>query len=74
MKNLIEPVEKLISEFSRLPSVGRKTAVRFAYFVVNMKKEDAHSFAKSILEAKEKVHFCRSYKGSHPHLLQWDRG
>ena len=58
MKNLIEPVEKLISEFSRLPSVGRKTAVRFAYYVVNMNKEDAHSFAKSIIEAKEKVHFC----------------
>lgn len=59
MKNLIEPIERLICEFSRLPGVGKKTAQRYAYKVVNMDINQARSFSEAILEAKEKVHFCK---------------
>ena len=39
MKN-IESMEKLISALSMLPGVGKKTAERYAYSIINMKKED----------------------------------
>lgn len=58
MKNFIVPVEKLISAFSRLPGVGRKTATRYAYFCINMPDIDAQNFANAILEAKQDVHYC----------------
>lgn len=58
MKNYIEPIAKLINNFSKLPGVGNKTAARYAYFVINMKEDDAKNFAESIIETKKKVKFC----------------
>lgn len=59
MKNFILPIEKLIAAFSRLPGVGRKTAVRYAYFVINSTDGEVQSFANAMLEAKESVHYCK---------------
>ncbi len=59
MKVYIEPIGKLINEFSKLPGVGAKTAQRFAYKVVNMSKEEAKSFADAIINVKENVHYCK---------------
>lgn len=58
MKVYIEPIGKLINEFSKLPGVGAKTAQRFAYKVINMSQEEAKSFADAILNAKTKVKYC----------------
>ena len=55
MKVYIEPIGKLINEFSKLPGVGAKTAQRFAYKVINMPEEEAKAFADAILSAKKKV-------------------
>lgn len=59
MKNFILPIEKLIASFSRLPGVGRKTAVRYAYYIINSTDGEVRSFANSMLEAKETVHYCK---------------
>lgn len=59
MKVYIEPIGKLINEFSKLPGVGAKTAQRFAYKVVNMSNEDAKAFADAILNVKQNVHYCK---------------
>ena len=58
MKVYIEPIGRLINEFSKLPGVGAKTAQRFAYKVVNMSKDEARSFAEAIVNVKENVHYC----------------
>ena len=58
MKVFIEPIGKLINEFSKLPGVGAKTAQRFAYKVVNMPEEDAKKFAEAILNVKKNVKYC----------------
>ena len=58
MKNFILPIEKLIAEFMRLPSVGRKTATRYAYQIINMPDEHAQSFCDAILFAKQNVKYC----------------
>ena len=54
----IEPIQKLIAEFTKLPGVGLKTATRYAYSIVNMSFEDAQSFADVIMDVKENVHYC----------------
>lgn len=59
MKVYIEPIGRLINEFSKLPGVGAKTAQRFAYRVVNMSKEEAEDFADAIVNAKKNVHYCK---------------
>lgn len=53
-----EVIQKLINRFSSLPGVGKKTAQRYAYAVINMSEEDARDFSEAIVEAKEKVKAC----------------
>lgn len=59
MKVYIEPIGKLINEFSKLPGVGAKTAQRYAYKVINMTDEEAENFAEAIKSAKKNVHYCK---------------
>lgn len=56
--NTAAPLAKLIEQFARLPGVGRKTAQRFAFHVLNLPDEKAKEFASAILEAKEKIKKC----------------
>ncbi len=59
MKVFIEPIGRLINEFSKLPGVGMKTAQRYAYKVINMSDDEAAAFAESILNAKRQVKYCK---------------
>lgn len=51
-------MEKLVNAFTYLPGVGRKTAERYAYHVINMSKEDVDFFASSLVNAKSNIHYC----------------
>ncbi len=53
-----EALKLLIEEFERLPGIGKKSAVRLAFHVMNMDKSKAERFSKAILDAKDKVHLC----------------
>lgn len=55
----IEPLAKLIEHFRALPGIGNKTAVRLAYHVLDMNKEKAQALAGAIVEAKEKIGYCK---------------
>ena len=59
MKVYIEPIGRLINEFSKLPGVGAKTAQRFAYKVINMTDQEAQGFADAIINVKKNVHSCK---------------
>lgn len=59
MDEFIDPIGRLINEFTRLPGVGKKTAQRYAYRIIDMKTEEAERFASTILDAKRKVKFCK---------------
>ena len=56
--NKIEPIARLINEFSKLPGVGKKTAERYAYHIIKGKREDANEFANAIMDCKNKIMFC----------------
>lgn len=58
MDAFIEPIGRLINEFTKLPGVGKKTAQRYAYKIIDMSEEDAKRFVESILECKSKVRYC----------------
>ncbi len=51
-------IENLVSELTRLPGIGRKTAQRLAFFVLNMPVGEARSLAQAIVEVKDKARFC----------------
>ena len=51
--------EKLINSFTKLPTVGMKTAERFAYSIINMDREDAENLAKNIMEVKNNIRKCK---------------
>ena len=52
------PISRLIEEFSKLPGVGRKTAQRLAFHVINMNTNDVESLAKAIIDAKREIKYC----------------
>lgn len=51
-------IEKLIESFEKLPSIGNKTAVRLAFYILNASKEETDEFVKSIQDAKKNLKFC----------------
>ena len=59
MEIFIEPIGRLINEFSKLPGVGKKTAQRYAYKIIDMPEAEARAFADAILGVKRKVRYCK---------------
>ena len=59
MEIFIEPIGKLVNEFSKLPGVGKKTAQRYAYKIIDMPESEARAFADAILGVKRKVRYCK---------------
>jgi recombination protein RecR len=53
------PVQTLIDELGRLPGVGPKSAQRIAFYLLKAAPEDARRLATAIVEAKERVSWCR---------------
>lgn len=53
-----EPISKLIDSYMKLPGIGEKTATRLAFFTIDMNKDDVDAFAKSLVDAKTKLHYC----------------
>lgn len=54
----IVSLQKLIEEFRKMPSVGLKSAERFAYYVLGLDDKAAKSLADAITDAHEKIHTC----------------
>ena len=51
-------IEKLIESFEKLPSIGNKTAIRLAFYMLNASKEETDNFIKSIQDAKNNLKMC----------------
>jgi recombination protein RecR len=58
MATYAAPVQALIDELGRLPSIGPKSAQRIAFHLLKLPADDANRLARAITEAKEKVTFC----------------
>jgi recombination protein RecR len=52
------PVAALINEFSKLPTVGPKTAARLVFHLLNRPRHEAQALAEAIVAVKDRVRFC----------------
>ena len=51
-------IEKLIEAFEKLPSIGNKTAIRLAFYVLNSSQEETEEFVSAIMNAKKNLKYC----------------
>ena len=58
MAEYITPIKRLIEEFRKLPGVGAKTAVRYAFAVLNLEEAETERFADAIIGAKRDIRTC----------------
>ncbi len=58
MQPVVEPVARLIEEFTKLPGIGPKTAQRLTFFLLRAPAEEAKALAEAVLRMKERVTFC----------------
>lgn len=58
MEFYVKPVAKLIEELTKLPGIGRKTAQRLAFYILNMNNDDALGLANAIVDAKKNIRYC----------------
>jgi len=52
-------LENVVNELSRLPGVGKKTAMRFALHILKNERIEAENLGLSILKFRSEVNFCR---------------
>ena len=58
MSSYAPPVQRLVTELSKLPGIGTRTAQRLAFHILRASAEDAAALAESIREVKEKIGLC----------------
>lgn len=51
-------LERVIENFSKLPSVGKKSAERMAFALLNMSDDELNEFSQSIKDFKKNIHYC----------------
>ena len=58
MEGYTAPLAKLIEEFSKLPGIGKKTAQRLAFHVLDLSAEQVMELARAVVNAKKNTRFC----------------
>jgi recombination protein RecR len=58
VNHVASPISRLINEFSKLPTIGPKTAARLVFHLLNRPRHEAQSLAEAILAVKDNVGFC----------------
>lgn len=56
--NFPQPINQLIEAFAKLPGIGRKSAQRLAFYMINQPESEAIAFAEAVLDAKKKIKYC----------------
>lgn len=60
MKISSKHIEKAVEQFSSLPSIGKRTALRLTLHLLNKDKEEIEQFAQTFITMKENIHICQS--------------
>ncbi len=58
MTDYIESLQILAEQFAHLQGVGKKSAMRMAFSVLELSEDNARAFADAIIDAKQKIHKC----------------
>ena len=52
-------IQSLIKEFSKMPSIGTRTAERLAFYILKLPQQDAERLSRAILNVKSTIRFCK---------------
>ena len=63
MESTPESINRLIEEFSRFPGIGRKTAQRMTFHLLNAQSNQAMQLAEAVMNMKTKVQLCSECSG-----------
>ena len=63
MNSFPDSLNNLIDEFSRFPGIGKKTAQRMAFYVLNSTNNLADELSNAIQSLKSKIRFCEKCHG-----------
>ncbi|WP_102411078.1 recombination mediator RecR [Beduinella massiliensis] len=69
MAGQIEPIARMVSQLSRLPGIGQKSAQRLAYYIVGLPEDQVHELAAAIWQGRKAVKYCSicgNYTASDP--------
>ncbi|MFQ6616821.1 MAG: recombination mediator RecR [Fidelibacterota bacterium] len=58
MEALPESLKRLIDQFSQFPGIGKKTAQRMAFHLLDSDRDLTVNLAKAVLDMKDKIHQC----------------
>ena len=52
-------VEDALGEFSRLPGIGKRSALRMVLFLLKKKPEEVEKFGSTLIKLRNEIRFCR---------------
>lgn len=58
MAQQLEPIAKMVSQLSRLPGIGQKSAQRLAYHIIGMPLEDVRELASAVYQGRKAIRYC----------------
>ena len=58
MAQQLEPIARMISQLSRLPSIGQKSAQRLAYHIISMPLEEVRELASALYQGRKAIRYC----------------
>lgn len=59
MSGKVPPIDNLINQLTKLPGIGKKTAQRLSYFILDMEEKKVENLANAIIVAKKDTKFCK---------------
>ncbi|NLO86386.1 MAG: recombination protein RecR [Clostridiales bacterium] len=58
MAQQLEPIARMVSQLSRLPGIGQKSAQRLAYHIIGMPLEDVRELATALYQGRKSIRYC----------------
>ena len=58
MAQQLEPIARMVSQLSRLPGVGQKSAQRLAYHIISMPLENVRELASALYQGRKAIRYC----------------
>lgn len=59
MSGYSDALGNLVDQLAKLPGIGRKSAQRLAFHILKQSDKEAHLLAEAIVQAKEKIRYCK---------------
>lgn len=58
MSRQLEPIARMVTQLSKLPSIGQKSAQRLAYYIIGMPLDDVRELASAIYQGRKAIRYC----------------